>query len=323
MGKPTLATLKAFMAVAEHRSFRRAADLLGITRSSLSHAIRGLEDDVGTRLLHRTTRSVSLTEAGVHLLGRIGPLIGDLDAALEEVSGTQGNLQGQLRINGNEASIRLLLRTVVPEFLARYPGVSLDLSAEGRLVDVVEQGFDAGIRLGEAVPKDMIAVPLGPELRFLAVASPSYLAAHPAPEVPDALSRHRCIRQRLPSGKRYRWEFSKRGQVLEIDVPGALTLDNSQLMVDAAIEGLGIAYVPEIYAHAALRDGRLVTVLEDWCPPIPGLRLYFPGNRHVPASLRAFIDTIRELRDHTEDLSSSKPPSRSTPTPRNRGRRKP
>lgn len=300
MGKPTLATLRAFMAVAEHRSFRRAADLLGITRSSLSHAIRGLEDDVGVRLLHRTTRSVSLTEAGAHLLGHIGPLIGDLDAALEEVSGAQGNLQGELRINGSEASIRLLLRTVAPEFLARYPGVSLDLSAEGRLVDIVEQGFDAGVRLGEATPKDMVAVPLSPDLRFLAVASPAYLAVHPAPETPDALSRHRCIRQRLPSGKRYRWEFSKHGQVLEIDAPGPLTLDNSQLMVEAAVAGLGVAYVPEIDAQDALRDGRLVAVLEDWCPPIPGLRLYFPGSRHVPASLRAFIDTLRDLRV-TED----------------------
>ncbi|MCD9027229.1 LysR family transcriptional regulator [Luteimonas sp. BDR2-5] len=295
MGKPTLATLRAFMAVAEHRSFRRAADLLGITRSSLSHAIRGLEDDVGTRLLHRTTRSVSLTEAGAHLLGRLDPLIGELDTALEEVSGAQGNLQGRLRINGNEASIRLLLQTVVPAFLARHPGVALDLVAEGRLVDIVAQGFDAGIRLGESVPKDMVAVPLGPDLRFLAVASPAYLAARPAPEVPDELARHRCIRQRLPSGKRYRWEFGRRGQDLAIDVPGALTLDNSQLMVDAAVAGLGIAYVPEPYVHAALRDGRLVAVLEDWCPPVPGLCLYFPGNRHVPASLRAFIDTIRAL----------------------------
>lgn len=293
MSKPTLTDLRAFLAVAEHRSFRRAADLLGMTPSSLSHAIRGLEDNLGTRLLHRTTRSVSVTESGEHLLRRIHPLLHDLDTALEEVTGAHGQLQGQLRINGNEAAIRLLLSTVVPGFVARHPGVELDLVAEGRLVDIVAQGFDAGIRLGEAVPQDMVAVRLGPDLRFLAVASPDYLAQHPAPQLPDGLAAHRCIRQRLPSGKRYRWEFSKRGQSVEMDVSGTLTLDNSQLMVEAAIGGLGMAYVPEPYARAALDDGRLVAVLEDWCPSIPGLCLYFPRNRHVPASLRAFVDAVR------------------------------
>ncbi|MBW9102691.1 LysR family transcriptional regulator [Paraburkholderia phenoliruptrix] len=293
MSKPTLDDLRAFMAVAEHRSFRRAADLLGVTRSTLSHAMRGLEDNLGTRLLHRTTRSVSLTEAGESLLRRIGPLVGDLDAALEEVAGAQGNPRGTLRINGSEGAIRLLLQTVVPEFLARYPGIELDLVAEGRLVDIVEQGFDAGVRLGEAVPRDMVAIRLGPDMRFLAVASPGYLVSHPAPTMPDALLQHQCIRQRLPSGKRYRWEFLKRGQDMAIDVPGALTLDNTQLIVEAAIDGLGIAYVPEPYARAALSDGRLVAVLEDWCPLIPGLFLYFPGTRHMPTSLRAFIDMVR------------------------------
>jgi DNA-binding transcriptional LysR family regulator len=228
MNKPTLSDLRAFMAVAEHRSFRRAADLLGITRSTLSHAVRGLEDSVGARLLHRTTRSVSLTEAGERLLGRLDPLMSDLDAALEEVAGEQGHTTGTLRINGGENAIRLLLQTVVPEFLARYPGVELDLVADGRLVDIVQQGFDAGVRLGEAVPKDMVAVRLGPDMRFLAVASPEYLAAHPAPKTPDALMQHQCIRQRLPSGKRYRWEFLKRRQEVAIDVPGALTLDNNR-----------------------------------------------------------------------------------------------
>lgn len=295
MNKPTLSDLRAFMAVAEHRSFRRAADLLGITRSTLSHAVRGLEDSVGARLLHRTTRSVSLTEAGERLLGRLDPLMSDLDAALEEVAGEQGHTTGTLRINGGENAIRLLLQTVVPEFLARYPGVELDLVADGRLVDIVQQGFDAGVRLGEAVPKDMVAVRLGPDMRFLAVASPEYLAAHPAPKTPDALMQHQCIRQRLPSGKRYRWEFLKRRQEVAIDVPGALTLDNNQLIVEAAIDGLGIAYVPEPYARAALHDERLVPVLEDWCPTIPGLFLYFPRTRHMSTSLRAFIDMVRTV----------------------------
>lgn len=294
MNKPTLAELRAFMAIAEHGSFRRAADLLGITRSSLSHVMRGLEDRLGARLLHRTTRSVSLTETGERLLKRIDPLMSGLDAALEDVAGEQGRLTGELRINGSEGAIRLLLRNIVPEFMTRYPGVTLDLVAEGKLVDIVGQGFDAGIRLGEAVPRDMIAVRLSPDLRFLAVASPDYLAMYPAPETPDDLARHQCLRQRLPSGKRYRWEFQKRAEEVAIDVPGNLTLDNTQLMVEAAEDGLGIAYVPEDYARIALKEGRLIAVLEDWCPPVPGLFLYFSGNRHVPTALRALIEMVRE-----------------------------
>lgn len=294
IGSPSLKDLNAFMAVAEHRSFRRAAELLGVTRSSLSHTVRSLEDRLGTRLLHRTTRSVALTQAGEQFLARLDPLLGDLEQLLEEVAGAQGRPTGVLKINGSEAAIRLLLETLVPEFLARYPDVELDLVAQGPLVDIVEQGFDAGVRLGEAVPKDMVAVRLGPDMRFLAVASADYLAAHPAPETPDELAGHRCIRQRLPSGKRYRWEFRKRGQELALDVPGVLTLDNNQLMVEAAVAGVGIAYVPEAYARPLIDEGGLVAVLEDWCPYIPGLYLYFPNNRHVPVSLRAFINMVRE-----------------------------
>jgi DNA-binding transcriptional LysR family regulator len=178
--------------------------------------------------------------------------------------------------------------------MTRYPGVSLDLVVDGRLVDIVAEGFDAGIRLAEDVPADMVAVRFGEDVRFLAVASPSYLRQHPAPASPDDLAHHQCIRQRLPSGKRYRWEFSRHGQSILLDVPGTLTLNSSPLMVDAAINGLGIAYVPDVHARAALADGRLVTVLEPWCPPIPGLCLWFPANRHMPASLRALIDLIKE-----------------------------
>lgn len=282
------------MAVAEHRSFRRAADLLGITRSSLSHTVRGLEDRLSVRMLHRTTRSVSLTEAGDGLLKRLAPLMSDLDAVLGDVAGEQGRPMGELRINGSEGAIRLLLQDIVPEFMARYPEVSLDLVAEGRLVDIIEQGFDAGIRLGEAVPQDMIAIRMSADLRFLAVASPDYLAIYPAPATPDELVSHRCLRQRLPSGKRYRWEFRRHGHEMAIDVPGTLTLDNTQLMLQAASDGLGIAYLPEIYVNKAISEGRLVAVLEEWCPLIPGLFIYFSGHRHVPASLRAFIDLVRE-----------------------------
>lgn len=297
MKTPTLADLRAFQTVAEHRSFRRAADLLGVTPSSLSHTVKALEATLGgAALLHRTTRSVSLTEAGEQLLARLAPLLGQLDGVLEDFASSKGKLTGTLRINGNEGAMRLLLQTVVPGFLAKHPGVRLDLVAEGRLVDIVEQGFDAGIRLAESVPKDMVAVRLGADMRFIAVASPAYLAAHPAPKVPDDLARHQCIRQRLPSGKRYRWEFKKRQHEVAVDVPGALTLDNNHLMVEAAAAGLGIAYVPEPYARSALGDGSLVMVLADWSPAIGGLRLYFPNGRRVSPTLRAFIEMVRGVK---------------------------
>ena len=292
--RPTLNDLLAFVAVAEHRSFRKAADALGLSRSALSHALLGLERNLGVRLLNRTTRSVSPTDAGARLLARLGPVLQDLDAALDTLADVRGGPSGTLRINANKAAARLLLRKVVPQFLARYPDVELDLVSEGRLVDIVEQGFDAGVRLGEAVPRDMVAIKIDSDVRFLAVASPAYLADRIPPATPDDLRHHRCIRQRLPSGKRYRWEFSKRGKEITIDVPGTLTLDDNDLMVEAAADGHGVAYVPETVARKMLDSGRLVTVLEDWCPWIEGLALYYPGRRHVPPALRAFIDVLRE-----------------------------
>jgi DNA-binding transcriptional LysR family regulator len=300
MTKPTLADLTAFSAVAAHRSFRRAADALGVSRSSLSHAMLALERDLGVRLLNRTTRSVAPTEAGETLLTRLAPLLRDLDEALDAVADARGNPSGMLRINANESAARLLLRTAVPRFLARFPGMALDLVSEGRLVDIVEQGFDAGVRLGESIPRDMIAVRISDDLRFVVIAAPSYLAERSPPVTPDELRDHTCIRQRLPSGKRYRWEFGKHGQEVTIDVPGALTLDHNGLMVEAAADGLGLAYVPESAARDWLDDGRLVTVLDDWCPLIPGLHLYYPGHRHVPAGLRAFIDVLKESESSRE-----------------------
>lgn len=293
MPKPSLADLTAFASIAEHRSFRRAADALGVSRSSLSHLMRTLERTLDVRLLHRTTRSVALTETGERLLKRLAPVLRDLDEALDAVSDDSGQPSGMLRINGNEAAARLLLGTVVPLFLARYPQMALDLVSEGRLIDIVEQGFDAGVRLAESVPQDMIAVRMGGDMRFVAVASPAYFAANAAPIHPDDLRQHRCIRQRLPSGKLYRWEFARHGEEIAIDVSGALTLDHSGLMVEAAIDGLGIAFVPEDVARAGLESKKLAIVLEDWSPAIPGLCLYYPGSRHVPAGLRAFIDVLK------------------------------
>lgn len=296
MTKPTLADLDAFAVVAAERSFRRAADLIGVSRSALSHRMRHLEEQLGVRLLHRTTRSVSLTDAGNRFLARITPTLRELDATLDTLSKDRGEPSGVLRINASKEAARLLLAHVVPAYLSQYPAVELDLVSEGCLVDIVEQGFDAGVRLGEAVPQDMIAVKLGNEMRFLAVASPDYLRRFGAPSVPDDLHKHRCIRQRLPSGKRYRWEFERRGHEIAIDVPGTLTLDDNGLMVEAAADGLGISFVPEVVARDRLASGQLVALLEDWSPPYPGLMLYYPGHRHVPTALRAFIDLLKAAR---------------------------
>ena len=296
MARPTLNELAAFSAVAEHRGFRKAADAIGVSRSALSHALLGLEQNLGVRLLNRTTRSVSLTEAGARLLAGIGPVLHDLDTALDALAEARGAPAGTLRINANKSAARRLLRAVVPRFLSSYPDVELDLVSDGRLVDIVATGFDAGVRLAEDVPEDMVAVRFGGDVRFVAVASPAYLLGRTAPATPDDLRRHRCIRHRLPSGKRYRWEFSRRGEEIIVDVPGALTLDDNELMVEAAADGLGVAYVPEPFARTRLQSGELVAVLADWCPPIPGLALYYPGNRHMPSALRAFIDLLKEAK---------------------------
>lgn len=295
MVRPSLNDLAAFAAVASHRSFRKAADVMGVSRSALSHAIIALEEKLGVRLFNRTTRSVSLTEAGARLLSRLDPVLQDLDQALDTLSDERGTPSGTLRINANKSGARILLADVVPRFLDLYPDVELDLVSEGRLVDIVEQGFDAGVRLLEAVPRDMVAVKFGGDVRFIAVAAPSYLVGKATPNTPDDLHAHCCIRQRLPSGKRYRWEFSKRGAEIAVDVPGNLTLDDNDLLVQAAADGRGIAYVPEHFAKPFLGSGQLVTVLEDWCPPTPGLALYYPRNRHVPSPLRAFIDILRQV----------------------------
>ena len=294
-GRPALDDLTALAAIVAHRSFRKAADELGLSPSTLSHAMRALEIKLGVRLLHRTTRSVSATEAGERLLVRLRPMLREFDLALEEVDAFRSRPSGTLRLNASEGAARLLLRSVVPLFLARYPEMSLDLVTEGRLVDIVAEGFDAGVRLGEAVPQDMIAVRFGGEMRFVAVASPAYLAGREAPRTPDDLRDHACIRIRLPSGKPYRWEFMLHGQELSVDVPGALTLDHTELMIEAAADGLGIAYVPHRSALPWVERGVLALVLDEWCPWIPGLFLYYSSHRHVPLGLRAFIDVLKAV----------------------------
>ncbi len=280
--------------MARHRSFSRAAEEIGVSRSALSHTLRTLEQRLGIRLLNRTTRSVALTGEGADLLSRILPVLGDLDEIFADLAERRGEPGGTLRINASEQAARILLRHVVPDFLERYPRMQLDLAIDGRFVDIVTQGFDAGVRLAEAVPQDMIAVPFAGPLRFVAVAAPGYLAQHPAPQVPADLSAHRCIRQRLPGGSFYQWEFERHGRAETVDVPGVLTLNNNAVMAEAAMAGLGIAFLPETVVREALDADRLRLVLEEFCPPEPGLCIYYPGRRHVPAGLRAFIALLKE-----------------------------
>lgn len=297
MPQPDLDDMRAFVAIASRRSFRQAADELGVSPSTLSHMMRVLEAKLGVRLLHRTTRSVAPTEAGQRFLGRIEPLLRALGAALEDVSGASERLAGTLRINAGEPVARLLLLDAVPLFQQRYPDVVLDLFVDNRLVDIVADGFDAGVRLAEAVPQDMHMVPFGPPVRFLPMASPAYLQGRAIPRVPDDLRSHRCIHIRMQSGKIYSWEFARHGETIVIDPPGSLTLNQIGLMIDAAVAGLGIAYVPEVAARGPLADGRLVPLLEEWCQPSSPLALYYPGHRHVPAALRAFIGVLQEVSE--------------------------
>ena len=293
--RPSLAELISFATVAAHKSFRQAADELRVSPSTLSHTIRALETRLGVRLLHRTTRSVAMTEVGQALLLRVQPLVKDLDTALGDIDNYRSKPSGTLRINSNLIGARVLLQVAVPKFLARYPEMRLDLVTEGRLVDIVAEGFDAGIRLAESVPKDMVAVALGGTDRFVAVAAPAYLKKCGVPRVPLDLLQHSCIRYRMRSGRIYHWEFERRDQAVDVDVPGQLTLDEDRLMLDAAFEGLGIAFVPERAANEAIASRKLSVVLDDWCPQFPGLCLYYPGHRQVPAGLRAFVDVLKEV----------------------------
>nr|WP_315430318.1 LysR family transcriptional regulator [uncultured Albidiferax sp.] len=225
--KPTLEEIKAFAAIISHRSFRKAADELALSPSTLSHMMRTLEANVGVRLLNRTTRSVSPTDAGQRFHARLSPILSGLDLALSELDGFRGEASGMLRINASEPAARLLMATVVPAFLRMHPAMSLDLVTDGRLIDIVAEGFDAGVRLGEALPQDLVAVHFGGPVRFLPVASPAYVAERGSPVTPDDLAAHSCIRIRMPSGKLYRWEFERQGQPLSVDVTGVLCWSNS------------------------------------------------------------------------------------------------
>lgn len=296
MSRPSLIDLTAFVAVATHRSFRRAADELGMAPSTLSHAMRALEERMGVRLLNRTTRSVLPTEAGFQLLARLQPALASLDEALDSVAGFRGNVAGTVRINAPRLAAGFLVREILPQMAERHPDVTVDIVVDGQLIDIVSRGFDAGMRLFESIPKDMISVPLRNPLAFVCVASPAYLDRFDEPKTPDELQRHHCVGHRLPSGKLYRWEFERAGQELVIGTNGPVVLDDEELMVDAAIKGLGIAYVADWAAEAALLDGRLRKVLAAWMHVPEDVAIYYPGHRAVPLALRAFLDVVKEFR---------------------------
>ncbi|MBP7066089.1 LysR family transcriptional regulator [Ferrovibrio sp.] len=297
MSRPSLSDLAAFVAVANHRSFRRAADELGTAPSTLSHALRGLEEQLGVRLLNRTTRSVAPTEAGFKLLASLQTTLAALDDALEGVAAFRGQVAGIVRINAPRLGAALLVREVLPLMAQRFPEVTVDVVVEGRLVDIVAGGFDAGLRLLDSIPRDMIAVPFGRPLGFICVAAPDYLKRAGLPKTPDELLRHRCIGHRLPGpgGKLYRWEFERAGQALVIDAPACVILDDEELMVEAAVNGIGIAYVANAAAAAALKAKQLRQVLSDWMPAEETVAIYYPGHRSVPPALRAFLDVVREI----------------------------
>ncbi|MCR6631739.1 MAG: LysR family transcriptional regulator [Magnetospirillum sp.] len=288
-----LADLGTFLVVARLRSFRGAATQLGVTASAVSHAIRGLEERLGVRLLNRTTRSVVPTQAGEQLLARLEPAFRDVYEGLEEINATRDTPSGTLRLNVPRGAAHFVIAPMVAAYLRAYPRMRLEIIAEDSLVDVVAGGFDAGVRFNESIPKDMIAVPLGPGQRFAVVGAPAYLAERGIPEKPEDLTSHTCIRWRFSTGGYYRWEFEKDGEARVVPVDGPLATNDNHLVLQATLDGAGLAFLFEQDAAPHLESGRLVRVLADWCPVFSGFYLYYPSRRQVHPGLRAFIDMLR------------------------------
>lgn len=290
------AELATFLAIARHRSFRGAAVELGVSASALSHALRNIEERLDLRLVNRTTRSVALTEAGERLFARVSPAFQDIDDALEDLNTFRGKPAGTLRFNAARQSAQLVLLPIVTRFQQAYPEIGVEIAVNDGLVDMVSAGFDAGIRFGETIAADMIAVPIGPRQRSAVVASPAFFKKNKPPQTPHDLKNLPCIRFRFWGGALYRWEFERGGIELEIDVAGSLTLNDQDLMVDAALDGAGLAYVFEKQVEDLIAKRRLVRVLADWCPAYPGFFMYYPSRRQLPAALRAFVDFVKAAK---------------------------
>jgi DNA-binding transcriptional LysR family regulator len=295
MRNHSLIEFDAVLAIARRGSFRAAALELGLSTTALSNLIGKLERRLGVRLFNRTTRSVSLTDAGHLFVDQVGPAIRTLHDAMGAVRAQQDTPSGTLRINAFATGAREVLRPLLLRFVKLYPQVHIDLVTEGRIVDIVAAGFDLGLRSADLVPSDMIAVPVGPPRRFAVVASPSYLAAKDTPHAPPDLLRHACLRIRLPNGALHRWAFEKDGQAVQIDVAGPMTLDEASLARIAVLDAVGIGYFMESDVRDDIAAGRLVRILNDWTPPLARLCLYYPNRRNPSAAFRALIELARGL----------------------------
>ncbi|MDE1159965.1 MAG: LysR family transcriptional regulator [Neorhizobium sp.] len=293
MKRSQLSQLAVLAAVAEAKSFRGAARELGIAPSAISHAVSALEESLGLRLLSRTTRSVAPTEEGRRLLETLAPALSDIAATLDGLAEREDRPAGPLRITMTRLAAEDLIVPRIAAFLDLYPGIELDLTTDDRFEDVVAGGYDAGLRLGEHLEQDMIAVRAGPRLTGAIVAAPRYFEEHPTPRHPHDLLEHRCIRRRFASGRIYRWELEKEGKAIVVDVRGPLVLTDQSLIRNAAVDGAGLAYVFNERIADDVAEGRLIRVLEDWCQPFEGFYIYYPSRRQMRPALRAFVDFFR------------------------------
>jgi DNA-binding transcriptional LysR family regulator len=299
MDAAQLPALMAVAAVARHGSFTRAAEAAGMSTSALSQTVRALEAQLGVRLFNRTTRRVALTEAGAQFLARVQPALAQIEAAFEALDETRGEPAGTLRINLPRVASELLVMPHLAEFMTRYPQIRLELALDDGFADLVGEGFDAGIRLGESLAPGMVAVALGGPIRLAVVGSPEYFARHASPATPGDLDAHDCLHYRFATGGVYRWEFAQPGQpgsVFDVITQGRFVTNDLRTMVRAAEQGLGLLHVIDDYVRAQLDDGRLVPVLETWCPSFPGFYLYTAGRAQMPSKLRVLIDFLREKR---------------------------
>ena len=294
MRGPELAEMHAFVTVAEQCSFATAAVQLGVSRSRLSETIRELEGRLGVRLLNRTTRSVAPTMAGERLLAQIRPLLSDFDAVLNSINAFRDTPAGLLRLTVPPPVASFMLAPLISRFLRQYPAIDLEVSVDGALTDIVAGRFDAGMRAGDRVERDMIALRVGEKMQSVVVAAPDYLARQKRPKTPRDLASHECIRYRFPSGTIVPWQFEKNGRHVEVTAQGRLTLNDPELAVKAAVDGVGMLYMARGYASHEIESGLLVPVLEDWQTPPAAIFLYYPGRRQVPAPLQAFIEFLRE-----------------------------
>ena len=294
MARETVNDLLAFLAVARDRSFTKAAAKLGVSQSALSHTIRGLESRLGLRLLTRTTRSVAPTDAGERLLQTIGPRFDEIDAELAALSALRDKPAGTIRITAGEHSAETVLWPALVRLLPDYPDIRVEVTIDYGLTDIVAERFDAGIRLGEQVAKDMIAVRIGPDMRMVVVGAPTYFERHVKPETPQDLTAHNCINLRLPTlGGIYAWEFERGGRELRVRVDGQLVFNSTPMILQAARDGAGLAYLPEDRVRPYLGDGRLIAVLDDWCEPFSGYHLYYPSRRQLSPAFALLVEALR------------------------------